>query len=132
MIDLILGVHLLSHHVEAKPWQENFNPGLYVRTTEGWTAGFYRNTLRRTSVYLGRTVALTSWADITLGGVTGYESRPAPCWSPELTDCRLGLGSAKVKPLIAPSVHLGPARVSWVPGTAGSANVLHLSLERKF
>lgn len=132
MIDLILGLHLYSLHLPEREWQNNVNPGLYVRSAEGWTAGFYRNTLRRQSLYLGKTIPLTEWADLTLGGVSGYERRWVKCDRPNFEGCYLGMGSGKIKPLIAPSLHYEGIRLSWIPGTAGSSNVLHLSIERSF
>lgn len=79
---LVLGVHLLSAH--SAPGMNDSNPGLYVRTASGFTAGFYENSLsgtdlngnaghRRTSRYVGWTweTAGRGFA-ITLGAVDGY------------------------------------------------------------
>lgn len=64
------GLHLVSVHIPRNDYNNN-NPGLYYRTDAGWTAGFYRNSLRDDSVYAGYT---WNWRflDITFGGVTGY------------------------------------------------------------
>lgn len=40
-----VGLHLVSHHFPQRDYQNNTNPGIYVRTESGLTAGIYRNTL---------------------------------------------------------------------------------------
>lgn len=109
-----IGVHVGSHHMPAKKYN-NFNPGLYYRTDEGWTAGVYRNSLSRTSAYAGYT-----WKygvlDVTTAGVTGYFH--------------------KVQPLLVPSVslftwHGVTPRVAYIPRVEKKigAHVVHLMVE---
>lgn len=110
-----LGIHLGSQH--SKPGFNDVNPGLYYRADDGATVGAYHNSLRRTSVYAGYTlVGDTPIPEVSyslgLGVITGY-TKP-------------------VMPLVAPSLHYGPVRVTFIPNTKQTgAAVLHLSLEFK-
>lgn len=108
------GLHLVSYHAPEKTYN-NTNPGLYYRHPDGWTAGFYRNSLRRDSIYVGYT-----WKygilDITTAGVSGYFH--------------------KVQPLLVPSVSLGTwygvtPRIAYIPRVEKKigSHVLHLMLE---
>jgi hypothetical protein len=118
-----VGLHLVSHHFPERPGQRNFNPGVYVRTADGWTAGYYRNTLGRNSVYAGYTLehSFTSYLSVgvTAGAVTGYR----------LNDDGYGVAKSALTPMLAPSVKVGPARLSFIPGIGVSASVVHLSVE---
>jgi hypothetical protein len=79
---VVLGVHLISAH--SAPGLNDDNPGLYVRTNGGLTAGFYENSLSRTHVngndgsrrvsrYLGWTWETSGRGlALTLGAVDGY------------------------------------------------------------
>jgi hypothetical protein len=64
------GLHLASVHIPKNDYN-NVNPGVYYRMDSGWTAGFYRNSIRNESFYAGYTL---TWyfLDVTVGGVTGY------------------------------------------------------------
>lgn len=117
-----IGLHLASWHSE--PGYNNANPGLYLRTAGGWTAGGYRNSVRRNSTYAGWTggveLATGLRAELTLGAITGY---PA----------------AAVLPLVAPSLRIGgdtgPAlRLTVLPKVHAKqgAHVAHLSTEWSF
>ncbi len=109
-----LGAHIGSLHFPQSDFN-NFNPGLYYRSDAGWTAGAYRNSLRRGSAYAGFT-----WEHgpigLTAGGITGY-----------------GHG---VLPLLVPSLalftHQGvTARLAYIPRVEKriGSHVLHLMLE---
>jgi len=111
---LTFGLHLASVHVPARHFN-NVNPGLYVRTDAGWTAGAYENSLRRTSAYVGYTWEHGRFA-VTGGAVTGY--------------------AEKVQPLLVPSVKLltlrgATARVAFIPRVEKriESHVLHLMVE---
>jgi len=118
-----VGLHLVSHHFPERPGQRNFNPGVYVRTAEGWTAGYYRNTLDRNSVYAGYTLQheINGFVAVALtaGAVTGYRRN----------DDGIGFAKSALTPMLAPSLKLGPARLSYIPGVGVSPSVLHLSVE---
>lgn len=138
----LIGLHLLSNHLPEKPYQNNHNLGLYVESRNGWTGGFYRNTLDRTSVYFGNTLRHSSGLGLTLGAVSGYKktSSPLPCperdrrhktHTPENRVCEETLGFSRHhwSLMAAPSYTWGPARVWFIPAVGNSSSVLHLSLE---
>lgn len=149
---VVLGVHLLSAHFPNEGNPNNVNPGIYVRTDAGWTAGVLRNTLRRTAVYGGFTFTTEAVSEdlplsLTVGAISGYKKQrnvPRPCSeSPNFnngyyTDCTYSVGSAKTYliPMLVPSaaVRLGgdvSARLSLLK-PRGSRTALHLSLEAGF
>ena len=108
------GLHLASYHAPEKTYN-NLNPGLYWRHPDGWTAGFYRNSIRRDSLYVGYT-----WKygrlDITTAAVTGYFHT--------------------VQPLLVPSVSLFTwrgitPRIAYIPRVEKKigSHVLHLMVE---
>jgi hypothetical protein len=109
-----VGVHLASVHLPQRDFN-NTNPGLYLRTDAGWTAGAYRNSLRRTSAYAGYTM---EWGPVAVTGgiVTGY--------------------AETVQPLMVPSLKLFTlegvsARVAFIPRVEKriESHVFHLTLE---
>lgn len=140
---LVLGVHLASVHV-PQGGQSNFNPGIYVRA-DGLTAGVYRNSLKRPSIYLGYTAEAGPFA-LTIGAISGYDTRRSlvPCndrrasIKNEGSQCWAESGTAhRVSWLVAPSAAL-PAvlgvtpRLTYLPPLRGSVSTLHLSIERAF
>jgi hypothetical protein len=145
MLDLILGLHLLSQHYPAEGL-ENRTPGVYVRTEEGWTAGAYRNSWARPSFYFGKVWAWEPHPSFdlafTLALASGYQKRreavscdrvPASlgsfthsCW------IETGYSSTPLTILAAPSFRVGPMRIAGLPRTARGAAVVHLSVEGRF
>lgn len=122
--ELTVGLHLASHHFPERSYQNNTNPGIYVRTESGWTGGIYYNTLKRTSVYGGYTVEAGPFA-LTAGVVSGYQLKDG-----------YGVSHAYLTPFISPSVALPTVlgvtpRLAIIPGTGKTSNVLHLSVEWK-
>ncbi len=110
-----VGVHALSFHDKAG--YSTFTPGIYCKTTSGWTAGALKNSEGRFGAYAGKTFETQSRVfAVTVGGITGYE--------------------AAITPLVVPSL-LVPntgVRLSWlskVPKTKG-ASALHISYETGF
>ena len=65
-----VGLHRASVHVPRRH-SNNANPGVYSRSDAGWTAGRYRNSLRRTSAYAGYPWEYSSLG-LTEAAVTGY------------------------------------------------------------
>ena len=122
------GVHLGSVHYPGGSYQNNFNPGVYLRTDDGITVGTYYNTLRRISVYAGYTY---EYGPVGLMGgvVTGYQ--------PKLID-GLSYGQGKaLTPMLALSLRLPPLggfkpMVMLVPAFRSSPAVLHLAFEYRF
>ncbi len=171
---LTLGVHLASLHVPAHDYQRNINPGLYLRVHEGarlggidlgalqgLTLGAYRNTLGRTSAYLGHTLTLAggpgsaATVDVTLGAVSGYQRRCRSwvTWQPDAPGAHgphgsgvtartewecLGSSNAVLAPFLAPSLTLPlhpfglTPRLALIPGARNTATAVHLSVEKGF
>jgi len=118
-----IGVHTVSIHAPDNGKVNNVNPGGYVSFENCATVGFYRNSLRRMSVYAGCTME-RGIAGLTIGGVTGYDKEHG------------GHSNAPVAPLLA--LHLkspveffgATPRLTYIPGRlVKSADVLHLSLQ---
>ena len=110
----VVGFHLFSQHIPAASYN-NVNPGLYYRLAEGPVAGFYRNSVRRTSLYTGYTWQYGRF-DITTGVVTGY--------------------SRGIQPLLVPSMALFTAhdvtfRLAFIPRIEKriGSHVLHIAAE---
>lgn len=78
-----IGLHVASQHFPEKNYN-NLNPGMYYRTDDGWTAGFYRNSLRRDSAYAGYTWKFGQ-LDVTTAAVTGYTHKVQPLLVPSLS-----------------------------------------------
>ena len=124
----IFGVHMGSAHYPGGSYQNNFNPGVYLRTEDGITVGAYYNTLRRASVYAGYTYQYGPFG--LLGGVvTGYQPKL-------INGLTYGQGKA-LTPMLALSLQL-PAMggfkpmVMLVPPFQSSPAVLHLAFEHRF
>jgi len=135
----VFGAHLLSRHIGTDA-MNNANVGAYV-VVDGWTAGVYRNSLRRTSVYAGHQF---DWGpfSLTAGVVSGYKREvtwhytAAECTEYGSTSCWKAEGTSRTElmPMLAPSVRIGPARVWWLPslGIGRGSGVVHLSIEGSF
>jgi hypothetical protein len=134
-----MGINLFTVHSKSTyNWQngvdvpptafKRFTPGLYVRTTSGWTAGLLSNSVGDTSALFGftwetrpSTLPLQLQAALTLGGIAGY-------------------GIAPVVPLVVPSLRIPvrsgcAARISYLggePGDEHAVSAAHLSLEWVF
>lgn len=124
---LILGAHLATAHIGPDAGELNsFNPGVYVSSQEsGWTAGYYHNSIRRGSFYVGRTFNVYGNWDVTVGGVTGYYKMPvAPLLVPSY---KVRLGD------IDPSLDKTYLRIGILPKprTHGSGGI-HFSIEQKW
>jgi hypothetical protein len=111
------GLHVVSVHIPKNDYN-NVNPGFYYRMDSGWTAGFYRNSIRNESFYAGYTL---NWyfLDVTVGGVTGY------------TD--------PVQILVVPSISFPQSnnarlRLAYIPRVEKriDSHVIHLMAEYKF
>lgn len=108
---ITIGLHIGSWHSE--PGRNNVNPGIYAVTQDGWTAGVYRNSWKRTSVYAGR--ALFGHREgfaLTVGAISGYSHTAL---------------------MVVPSYRIGPARISYLPKfTKEGSHVVHFSVEKEF
>lgn len=123
-----LGVHVGSTHYPGGSYQNNFNPGVYLRTDDGITVGAYYNTLRRASVYAGYTYQYGPFG--LLGGVvTGYQ--------PKVIDGLIYGEGKTLTPMLALSLQLPDLggfkpMVMLVPPFQNSPAVLHLAFEHRF
>lgn len=152
---IVLGAHLYTHH--ANKDMRDDTPGIYavapgVGVLGGsLTGGVYRNSLGRTSVYLGQ-----SWQSesgrfgLTLALASGYQYRNergaeiAPpqgtkfVGGPLYATVRTGHTSALLAPIVAPSIAFPEAKPYLLGATPRLSLVgykhgaLHLSLERAF
>lgn len=124
-----VGVHIASVHSSAG--FNNFNPGLYIKSKEGWTGGFYRNSVRKMSFYAGKHFEAESESGrlaigLTLGFVTGYDDI-ARISRGKLT--LLAVPSIRVS--IADDVSLRAGIIPNIGGIVGSS-VIHFALEKSF
>lgn len=119
MAETVIGLHLGSQHYPQRG-QNNVNPGLYVRSAGGWTAGAYHNSHRKLSTYAGRTWDRDFFGmrpAITAGLITGYGHAVLPMAIPSIA---------------TPDVDGWRARLAYVPKFEKSANVVHVSIEKQF
>lgn len=124
---LVLGLHLATYHtsptyVDPQGQQQAYqgvNPGMYVVAPNGLTAGAYRNSRNRTSVYAGWSYrsphTYGDWG-LTLGAASGYDT------------------PGGVLPMVVPSVRLGPVRLAVFPKIqrVNQTTAVHLSVEYPF
>jgi hypothetical protein len=131
MIDLAflapvaIGLHIGSAHLPDRG-QTDTNPGIYARTASGLVYGGYRNSYRRTTVYVGQSFAVGP-VDLTLALGTGYQRK-----------CADGNGFTRtyLAPIAAVS-YLVPVdllgarpRIHFAPAWGGkSSTVFHISAE---
>lgn len=116
-----IGLHLATAH--EKGGYNSITPGLYIKSENSFyglnTAGILRNSIGRTSVYLGYTFDYRNFG-LTIGGITGYPH-------------------AIISPILIPSwvfSQTGPVnhRLSWLerkPDEPDSSRAIHYSLEWK-
>lgn len=110
------------HYSEHK--YNNVNPGMYWRDDSGLTAGFFKNSYGRMSVYGGWTFESSQWHDlsasVTLAAVTGYKGRG---------------GSGSLRPMVMPGVSWQFSKSTAVRVLGGptkdGGSLIHLTLERK-
>lgn len=86
-------VHVASYHADRAADYNERNLGLGLRLREpdsrlSWGAGFYRNSIRRDTLYAGAAYDVVSVGPATIrimvGGVTGYTWPVTPIAVPEL------------------------------------------------
>lgn len=107
----VMGLHMLTYHVDIHAGFSNHNPGVYVNC-DGFTAGHYRNSERSQSDYVGYTFK-TGPIDWTAGVITGYKRGTTPMLLP----------SMKV------TKHFRLAVVPPIPGTNVNTAGFHLMYE---
>lgn len=113
MDDVQIIMHVGSHHFEGE--HEGFNPGIGIRVPNKrafLTAGAYRNSLGRGTVYggVGYTVAQANRVsfNVLAGLATGYEVPVAPMLLPEVA---VSFGRWQGMLTWIPPVHAGEVNV---------------------
>lgn len=142
----VIGLHLRSVHRDDGKGQDgaigwnNRNLGAYARWSNGLTVGAFRNSLYRTSVYVGWTVS--DDADrfaLTLAAMSGYDKLTDGPGDHQAVRCDATHGCRTVNlksvvlPVLVPSVRLGltdrlSARISAIV-PPGQPVAIHFSLE---
>jgi hypothetical protein len=135
-----IGLHLATWHSNnADSHLNNINPGVYYKSGSGWTAGYYYNSVRRNSFYVGKSYETQGLdglsAGVIVAVVTGY------------ADYRDSLGihqTNALRPLIVPSAAYAinqnsRVRLTFLPvlekrneSIRASGIAFHLSYEKKF
>lgn len=117
-----MGLHTVSIHAPDNGKVNNVNPGGFVSFDNCATVGFYRNSLRRMSVYAGCTME-RGLMGVTIGAVTGYDKEHG------------GHSNAPVAPLLALHLRSPAAVLGATPGLTyilghlvKSADVFHFFL----
>jgi hypothetical protein len=114
-----VGLHLGSVH--DKPGFNDSNPGIYIKTEEGYTVGTVYNSVNKQAFYAGYTFS-RNFGKVelaaTVGGITGY--------------------TLPVTPMLVPSVVVSltdsfSARINFLAKVHKyGASALHFTVERKF
>lgn len=124
---ITIGVHLASHHFPDKSYQDNANPGLYMRI-DNVQAGFFRNTLGRTSGYVGAAIP-GGTVEFVAGLTTGYQKRREHGRD-------VGITNGAISPMIAvtyaPNLGELKPRIWVLPPVGRNSAVIHLSIEHSF
>lgn len=118
----VIGLHLVSWHDE--PGYNNHNPGVYVKSECGLTAGVYKNSVRKTTAYIGYTYdppKLPFWASVAVA--TGYHS-----------ETRMRLTPIAMIGIKSPQYEGFRFRLGYIPKISGvnNVNVVHLMIEKAF
>jgi hypothetical protein len=142
--DTTVGLHAVTWHPNNGDQHfNNINPGVYVKTAEGWTAGIYRNSVRRTTAYAGY-----SWetddtrlftAGLSIVAASGYGEYKVMEDNEERS-----IHTRALVPMLVPSISMrikdqARMRITAVPifqktydSIKGQGIALHLSFEGKF
>ncbi len=71
-----IGLRTISHHFPNESTYNNQNYGIYY-SDESVTFGYYKNTFRKDSFYIGRTFNKNQYS-MFVGGITGYQKDNNP------------------------------------------------------
>lgn len=122
---------IYSRYEENRRPINNVNPGIGISFDGGWTAGIYRNSYYRTSVYLGRAWAWEVGPPLVAGrrlevgaavvAATGYQSRTGNAVQPGAA-ATLGL----------PITRRVTLRVIGAPGVGETSTVIHSFVGYRF
>lgn len=147
-IGVTMGLHLYTHHINApsRLRLRDSNPGLNLQVTDGTfrglTAGVFRNSYDRTSLYVAWTLRTPGQRfAFSVGAVSGYRKPPrGTVEEPQGFDTVTYRENDEWLPLLVPSVRLAApvactscaVRVAYLPkrSEANAAAGVHLSVER--
>jgi hypothetical protein len=142
---LVIGLHLATAHFPDRDYLTSNTPGIYARTADGWTAGIYRNSFERTSVYAGRQFdgPLGPFvASISAGVVSGYEYRTERVPCERINEhrqgrrCWLTTGNAEhqLAPMLVAGLTYKAVRLNFLPswGRPNGSDAINLAVEYKF
>ena len=104
----ILGVNIYTHHTHQAC--TNINPGVYVQTTGGYSAGMYRNSECKVTVHAGKTIWESGLFQVDVGLMHGYSKSP-------------------IIPYILPSVKISNFRFTLIPQKRAA---IHVAYEQDF
>ena len=120
-----IGMHIHSLHIPERDYQNNVNPGLYIRVND-WQVGAYHNTNERTSAYIGKAYHFGE-IDVMPALMYGYQKRKV---GKEVS----GFSRGAITPVLAISYALPKVggltpRLTVMPPAPKHSTVLHLSVE---
>ena len=104
----LIGFNIYTHHTHQAC--TNVNPGVYVQTTEGYSAGVYRNSECAITIHVGKTIASSGPFQIDVGLMHGYSK-------------------AVIVPYILPSVKISSFRFTLIPQKKAA---IHVAFEQTF
>jgi hypothetical protein len=121
MADAVVGLHIGTKHFDTNQQWNDSNPGLYIKTEQGYTFGAYRNSEWNNSVYAGKTFTYKLSSSIEVGSTVGV-----------LTGYKVG-----TMPFVLPSAAIKyddyAVRIGYVPKiNKQGAQGFHLMLEKHF
>lgn len=121
MAETVIGLHIGTKHFDTDKQWNDFNPGAYVKFSNGVTAGVFKNSESNKSYYVGTTASkqMTQQIEVsaTIGVMHGYSQGTIPF----------------VLPSVAYKFNDYALRFGYVPkvnkqGAAG----LHMMIEQQF
>lgn len=130
-----IGLHLGSHHYpDPNGRANNVNPGAYIRLENGLTAGFYLNSWRKDTAYIGWTTHEWMRTSITFGIASGYrEEMPIAIAVPtfRLASVRAVDGRIHFADEAKPGVY--SVRMALIPKfREDGMTAIHMMIERTF
>ena len=109
MLELaLIGLNIYTHHTHQAC--TNQNPGVYIQTTEGYSAGIYHNSECATTIHVGKTIVSSGPFQLDLGLMHGYKK-------------------AAIIPYILPSMKISSFRFTLIPQKKAA---IHVAFESSF
>lgn len=111
---IAIGLHLGTYHLNRDRAYNEFNPGIYAMC-DGWTAGYYRNSFSRNTVYAGHTWERGPFS-LTAAAATGYRRG-------------IKVGGEYVSAMVVPGFKVGAVRIGVIPPVGRIDGGIHFALE---